>query len=59
MIDAGIGPTHVNAVLSCLNIPAVPVSTLKKHENIVGPAIGTVARNSCLEACIEEREITL
>ena len=49
MLHAGIGVTHVNALLTSRNLPAVGQNTLKATEREVGSAIEAVARNSCLE----------
>ena len=50
MLHAGIGPTHVNAILTSMNVPAVSENTLKAREREVGPVIENVAKRSCLEA---------
>lgn len=42
-----MGPTHVNALLSSLNIPTVCVATLKVREREIGPAIENSANKSC------------
>ena len=49
MLHAGIGVTHLNALLTSRNLPAVGQNTLKATKREVGPAIEAVARNSCLE----------
>ncbi len=50
MLHAGIGPTHVNALLTCMNVPAVSDKTLKAREREIGPVIEKVAKSLCLEA---------
>ena len=55
MLHAGIGPTHVNALLTSVNLPAVGESTLKAREREVGPAIEEVAKRSCLDALQAEK----
>ncbi|XP_046408211.1 uncharacterized protein LOC124172766 [Ischnura elegans] len=57
MLDAGIGPTHANAFLTCLNVPAVTESLLKRSERIVGPAIEDVANKSCLLSSTLEKTL--
>ncbi|XP_068757667.1 uncharacterized protein [Montipora capricornis] len=47
MLHAGMGPTHVNALLSSLNIPTLCVTTLKAREREIGPAIENIANKSC------------
>lgn len=44
LLNAGIDQMHVNALLSCLNIPSVNQKPVE-----------TVARASCMESCNEER----
>lgn len=56
MLHAGIGVTHVNALLTSINLPAVGQNTLKAREREVGAAIETVARNSCLEGLQLEKD---
>ena len=55
-LNAGIGQTHVNALLSCLNIPSINHVTFKTRGREVGKAVETVAKASCMESCNEERE---
>ncbi|KAF4514002.1 UNVERIFIED_CONTAM: hypothetical protein B566_EDAN018654 [Ephemera danica] len=59
MIDGGVGATHINSILSSLNVPTVAPSLLQRHENVVGPAIHTVATESCIQAAEYERSLTL
>ena len=63
-----MGPTHVNALLSSLNIPTLCVSTLKAREREIGPAIENIANKSCdLEmeeekmewGCIQEKAVPI
>lgn len=56
MLHAGIGPSHVNALLTSINIPPVSQSTFKARERDVGPAIEEVAKTSCKEAMEVEKE---
>lgn len=56
MLHAGVGPTHVNALLSSMNIPPIARNTLKRREREVGPAVEKVAKRSCTDAFSEERE---
>ena len=55
MLHAGIGPTHVNAILTSMNVPAVSENTLKAREREVGPVIENFAKSSCLEALEREK----
>ena len=57
MLHAGIGPTHVNELLSSINVPSVGESTLKAREREVGPQIEKLAKESCLESLENERNL--
>lgn len=57
MLRAGIGPTHVNEVLLCINVPSVGESTLKAREREVGPQIEKLVKESCLESLKSERNL--
>lgn len=57
MLHAGIGPTHVNELLSCINVPSVGESTLKARKREVGPQIEKLAKESCLESLESERNL--
>ncbi|XP_071652436.1 uncharacterized protein [Temnothorax longispinosus] len=59
MIDGGIGESQLNIILSALDIPSFSTATLKRNERIVGPAIESVARNSCREAIKVEKSLTV
>lgn len=50
-----MGPTHINALLSSMNVPAVREATLKAREREVGLAIETVAESSCTAGVEEEK----
>lgn len=51
-----MGPTHVNALLSSINVPVIGDNTLKAREREVGPVIETVAKSSCLAGVEEEKK---
>ena len=57
MPHAGIGPTHVNELLSSINVLSVGKSTLKAREREVGPQIEKLAKESCLESLESERNL--
>lgn len=59
MYDAGIGETSLNALLSEINIPSVPHTTLKRYERKVSPVIMAVADDTCQESILAEKELTL
>ena len=56
MLHAGIGPSHVNALLTSVNIPSVSQSTFKSRELEVGPVNAEVAKASCEKAMEGENE---
>ncbi|KAL9958594.1 hypothetical protein ACROYT_G035628, partial [Oculina patagonica] len=56
MLDAGMGATHVNALLSSINVPVMRDATLKAREREVGPVIETVAKTSCLAGLEAEKK---
>ena len=51
MINAGMGKTHANTLLSLMNVKPVNHSVLKKRKR--------VAKGSCIEAATEEKELLL
>ena len=46
MIDAGIGYTHMNTILSILNIPIISNTLLKRNERYVGKSLEDLAREN-------------
>ena len=58
MLHAGVDPTHVNALLSSINVPVIGDATLKARERevAIGPAIERVAKASCLVGLEEEKK---
>ena len=58
-LNAGIGHTHVNSLLSCLDIPTVNHVTFKTREREVERAVEHVANGSCVASCWKEREIAM
>ncbi|KAJ8676959.1 hypothetical protein QAD02_012746 [Eretmocerus hayati] len=59
MLDAGIGETKINTVMSAVNIPTVSTSSMKRYERHVGQAIETLAKASCEEAIKMEKMLTI
>ncbi|VDI84350.1 Hypothetical predicted protein [Mytilus galloprovincialis] len=56
MINAGMGPSHLNNFLTGCNIPPVDASTLRKKQKELAPVIIEAAEASCKEAQREELE---
>ncbi|XP_014471570.1 PREDICTED: uncharacterized protein LOC106742804 [Dinoponera quadriceps] len=59
MIDAGIGETHVNSLLTSMDVPSIGPKTIKIHERVVGKAIEEVAEGSCLKSIQLEKKLTV
>lgn len=55
-LHTGVGNTHLNNLLSILNVPALNSSTFKNREREAGKAIELVAKNSCQQFLNLERE---
>jgi len=57
MVHTGIGPTHVNAFLTSMNIPSISHTTLHRRQPEAGLTIEHVAKQSCLQMTSLERII--
>ena len=55
MLHAGRGATHVNALLTSINLPAVHENTLKARKREIGPALEKIAKRSCKNAIEKEK----
>lgn len=58
MIDSGLGATHINKVLTTLNIPGIGFSSIKRHEEIVGDALLQQAEECMALALQKEKYLT-
>lgn len=58
MIDSGLGASHVNKVLTTLNIPAIGFSSIKRHEELVGDALFKQSEDCMAQAIIKEMNLT-
>jgi hypothetical protein len=54
-LHTGIGETHLNSILSTMNIPTISRASFKKREREVGPVIEDVAKKSCEDVTIIEK----
>lgn len=54
-----MGLTHMNKLLSTMNIPTMDDKLFKRHERLVGPTIELVAKGSCMEAVKREKAATI
>lgn len=43
-LHAGIGQTHINNMLSCMNIPTINSITFKQREREVGQSVEAIAK---------------
>ncbi|XP_066585792.1 uncharacterized protein [Prorops nasuta] len=58
-IHSGLGYTSINKFLSVMNLPNMSNKTFKNYEREIGPVVESVAKDSCIEACDEERQLTI
>ena len=54
-----MGNTHLNKLLSALNILGMSWTMFKTYENEVGKVIEDTAQESCERATLEERQLTI
>ena len=57
MIHAGMGATHVNALLTTMNHPSISETALHERQREVGVAMEKVARQSCKDTAATERQL--
>ena len=58
MLHAGIGETHLNNLLSTVNLPQISPRILKVREEEIGSAMQTFAKASVDSALMKEQELT-
>ena len=58
-LHTGIGETHLNNLLSTLNVPTINPVTFKSRERGIGTAVEKVARKNCLENMALDRKLAL
>ncbi|XP_071639085.1 uncharacterized protein [Temnothorax longispinosus] len=59
ILHCGLGWTHFQKMLACMNVPCMNFNTFKKYEQEVGVAAEEVANESCVEATALERKLTI
>jgi len=59
VLHAGIRNMHLNKLCAAIDIPPMSQMTFKSHEKEVGAVIEDVAKESCKEAALLERELTI
>ena len=55
-LHAGMGHTHVNHLLSTMNVPTISHSTYKTRERKVGCCVEAVVKESCKKVICEEKK---
>lgn len=58
-LHTGIGETHLNNMLSTLNVPCMNPVTFKSREREIGAAVESVAKKSCQQNMSLERNIAI
>lgn len=58
-VHAGVGNTNLNKILACANLPTISNRLYKRYETMVGTAIETEAKTSCLRAAMEEKKLVI
>ena len=58
-LHAGIGQTHINNLFSTLNAPTINSVTFKLREREVGKAVEVVAKSSCQDCLVIEKQEAL
>lgn len=58
MIDAGLGESQINTLLSAMNIPTVRSNLIKRHERLIGVSLKGLGKESCEEALKFEQKLT-
>lgn len=58
-LHTGNGHSHLDRILRIIGLPGMDAKTFSGHERIIGPIIEKIALDSCQEAALLERELTL
>ncbi|CAD6219693.1 GSCOCG00012935001-RA-CDS, partial [Cotesia congregata] len=58
-MNSGVGNTHINKVLTAMDIPQVNWKSFKTHESEVIKGVECMAQEKCLDAAKEERRLTI
>jgi len=58
-LNSGTGNTHFNKILALLDIPVFNKNTHQMHEKEVGKVAEKMAQDSCIQATLLERELTI
>lgn len=55
ILHARIGATHVNVLLTLINLPVIHKKSLKATERRIGPAFEKIAKRSCKKSVVETK----
>ncbi|KAM0734108.1 hypothetical protein ACS0PU_012473 [Formica fusca] len=58
-LHSGLRWSHLQKLLACMNVPCFQFRTLKKYEQEVGYAAEDVAKQSCRDAALLEKTLTI
>ena len=58
-LDSGVGHQQLNTLLSAMDLPVIHHNTIKRAEARIGPAFEAAATESCMEAILEERALSI
>ncbi|XP_043270812.1 uncharacterized protein [Venturia canescens] len=59
VLHAGMGYSHLNKFLACIDSPVIDSKLFKRHEREVGKTVEAVAKESCSKWAETERELTI
>ncbi|GAB1867736.1 Mutator-like transposase domain-containing protein [Camponotus japonicus] len=59
VLHSGLGWSHLQKLLACMNVPCFQFKTFKKYEQEVGCAAEDVAKQSCRDAAQFEKNLTV
>ena len=57
MVHAGMGASSLNRYFASINLPPLSITTTKNREREFGPKIESLAKSSCEESIITEKEL--
>jgi len=58
-LNSGTGNIHFNKILASLDIPVFNKNTHQMHEKEVGKVAEEMAQDSCIQATLLKRELTI
>ena len=59
MLASGLGESDCNSLFTGMNLPEISNTTFKRNERKVGVVFEAVAKDSCEESLIEEKNLAL